>query len=749
MGEARPRGRGDLRAQLTRFFGREQERAALTTVIGEARLVTVVGPPGCGKTRLAIETEQDAAGAFPDGVWFVDLATVTGSGSVAEAVATALGIRGAPGQTMVDAAVEALREAAPLLVILDNCEHVVSAAASLLQSLLSACPSVQVLATSRTPLGVPGERVWNLPPLDLSTATELFADRAELAGGPTVTLDPTTRPEVEAICTLLACLPLGIELVAASSRILSLTQIADRLAGNLPLVADPGRGRSTRHETMDATIDWSYQLLPPRAQQLLIHLSVFAGSFDLDGIEAVADDRGGAVLGALDTLVRHSLVTTEPDGSDPMRYRLLEPIRQWAATRLAATEDADDVHRRHADHYLIVFNQFDPFGSRMIRGELQRPVPLEKVARDEANMLAALEWARTQPDELLIQLCLPLTDYWYFGGRANEGRAWFEEALARKLVDQRLRARLLLGAGTVFTKTGDYDRAGELLAESQRLYEQQEADPLVRAGTVSLLNVLATLNLSQGNNEQAMAYSRASISRARAIGHTLGQSFATIVLAWAHMVAGDVAAAVTLFEEVVELSASFGPRAATARAMAHHGVAYLAAFVTDEPTLLRTHLAGTLDALGEGGLVERGDVLIAGTALAASEGRYEAAARIVGGVNASNGHRGAEPPQRLRVMAEPVVDRVAEAIGQTRADRLVAEGARMTWDQLTVEVLAQPGDREQLLTRREREVADLVAQGLNNTEIAEALYISRRTVETHVDNIKRKLGLTARHQLLD
>ena len=322
-------------ACLTRLIGREGDARELVGMVDGVRLVTLVGAPGCGKTRLGLEVGHRLAERFPAGVGFVELAPVGDGCLVASAVAAGLGIDDRPGRSAEDALIEELSSTG-LLVVLDNCEHVVGAVAALVARLLDGCPSLRVLATSRTALGLSGEQVWRVPPLGLAPAVELFRDRAGLSAhrvGP----DPSSARVIEEICRRLDGLPLAIELAAAWSRVLTPTEILDRLEPALALLRSHVRDASPRQQTMEATLDWSYQLLEPAEQLLFEQLSVFAGGFDFEAAQALVP--GGDVLDGLASLVDSSLVLADP-ASGKMRYRAAgarSAVRRGPAGRPGAT----------------------------------------------------------------------------------------------------------------------------------------------------------------------------------------------------------------------------------------------------------------------------------------------------------------------------------------------------------------------------------------------------------------------------
>jgi predicted ATPase/DNA-binding CsgD family transcriptional regulator len=758
-GRAAPR-RGTLPAPLTRLFGRDADVDELRRVVDGARLVTLVGAAGCGKTRLAIEVGERSVDRHPGGVWFVDLAAVAEGPAVASAVAAALGVAEQPGRAMDEALADALAEGAdPLLVLLDNCEHVVGTVAALVERLVTTCASVRILATSRIPLGLAGEQVWEVLPLPVEPAARLFVDRASLASS-RFRSDGSDAAAVEQICEHLDGLPLAVELAAASTRLLTVGQIVDRLARAVTLHPGGRRVAGPRHVTMEGAVDWSLQLLEPAEQRLFERLSVFAGGFDLEAAEAVAGgdgDRGGAlaehddaVLQGLTTLVDHSLVVAAAVPEGVMRYRLLEPVRQCAAGRLAARDggDADGVRSRHAGHYLALAGRFDPLGTR----GAGPAVSLEHLAPEEGNLLAALRWALTRRSDLALRLCAALGPFWEFGGRVNDGRTWCEEALAVTTdapdapdatdgAEGVPRVRALAWAARLACRQADYEQARALDEESLDL-ARRLGDTTGRAAAHCSLGLIA---FSRGDVEAVERHCPEGIALARSVGDEAIALAALVVWGWARFAAGDLPSGEEKLREA--LSANRGLGNPTITAQAHLGLQFGALVGGDAPAQ-RTHLTAALTAMEAGGTIEPSDWLGCCSTLALAEGRSRAALRLHGAAAASNRQRGTEHPNGALAVTAEQFARVRRELGRAVGDRLEAEGARMSWDELVAEALSQaPDDEDHPLTPREIEVVGLVAEGLTNADIALKLYISRRTVEVHLDHIRRKLNLRNRQEV--
>ncbi|GAA4788140.1 AfsR/SARP family transcriptional regulator [Streptomyces ziwulingensis] len=430
-----PRPRGNLRARLTSFVGRDRDIEALGADLAAARLVTLLGPGGAGKTRLSQEAAEAAGEVARDGVWLAELAPVDDPAAVPEAVLTAVGARetvlyGAGAEelrvaadrpdTAVDRLVEHLGRRR-LLLVLDNCEHLVDAAARLAEELLARCPGLTVLATSREPLGVPGELLRPLEPLTETAALQLLADRGTAARpGFRVEDDPEVCAE---ICRRLDGLPLAIELAAARLRMMTPRQIADRLDDRFRLLTSGSRTVLPRQQTLRAVVDWSWDLLDEPEREVLGRLSVFAGGCDLDAAEAVC---GPAALEALGSLVDKSLVVAAPSGAGEMRYRLLETVAEYAGERLDQTGRRADAERAHLTYYRELVRRTDP----LLRGPGQLQA-VELFQREYENVRSALRHAVATRDEQEA-LCLVLSLVWYWQVRdlRIEARTWCDEVMA-------------------------------------------------------------------------------------------------------------------------------------------------------------------------------------------------------------------------------------------------------------------------------------------------------------------------------
>ena len=430
----------NLPAQLSTFVGRDRELADVRALVESSRLVTLIGAGGCGKTRLSLQVAAELLDGTGDGVWLVELAAVSDPDAVPSAICGALGIAPRPGRAALEALLDALGPQ-DLLIVLDNCEHLIDACAKTADALVRRCPRVHLVATSREPLGIDGETIYRVPSLSLpasggseapesSDAVALFLDRAR-AQGAALTVNELTVPVIVSVCQRLDGLPLAIELAAARLRSLSLTGLHDRLDQRFRLLTGGSRTALARQQTLRATVDWSYSLLNGAEQSLLRRLSVFAETFDLDAAEAVCgfgDIAAFDVAEHLDALVDKSLVVAEPAGG-ALRYRQLETIREFAAERLAESgEDEAAAAAAHCQHYLSVAEAAAPH----LRGPDQGNW-FARLDADQVNLQRAASYASSVPGgtEQVLRLAVALDRYWMARSRAEEALALVTAVLER------------------------------------------------------------------------------------------------------------------------------------------------------------------------------------------------------------------------------------------------------------------------------------------------------------------------------
>jgi predicted ATPase/DNA-binding SARP family transcriptional activator len=435
---------GNLPLQLTGFVGRERELREVAGLARQYRLLTLSGPGGCGKTRLALEAAGALLREMADGVWLVELAGLSDGGLVPHAVGAALGVESRSARGSQEAVIAHVGERR-MLVVVDNCEHLVSACAGLVERLLTACPHLRMLATSREPLRVGGEVVWRVPSLSPRDAIGLFAERAsgvssrfELTGENTAAVDE--------VCRRVDRIPLAIELAAARVGVLAPAQIAERLRDSLAVLAAGRRTALTRQQTLEATLDWSYQLLDDEERTLFRRLGVFAGSFAVEAVEAVCDGK----LDVLGGLIDKSLVVVE-DQDDVACYRLLDTVRHYARERLTQAGERRSLEARHRAHYVRLAEELEP--------AMDDPAARRRLTREYDELRWSLRTAlRTEP-VVALRLGAALWRFWHDRGDRSEGTGWLEAALSAAPGPSVVRARALHGLSVLALRSGDHRRA--------------------------------------------------------------------------------------------------------------------------------------------------------------------------------------------------------------------------------------------------------------------------------------------------
>ena len=543
-----------LPVQLTSFVGRDAEINEIRQLLADNRLVTLTGAGGAGKTRLAIQVAARLAGEFGDGMWYVDLAPITDPGVVPIAVARALGLPDQPGRSTMDSLLRFVRDR-QMLVVLDNCEHLLDASAELVVGLLSGAAGLTLLATSREAIGVAGEVSWRVPSLSLDgEAIELFTDRARHAR-PGFAVSDDNAAVVGEICARLDGVPLAIELAAARVRALSLAEILDSLHDRFRLLTGGARTAVRRQQTLRASVDWSHALLTGPERVLFRRLAVFLGGFDLDAAQTVAgggDVERYQVLDQLTLLVDKSLVVADNSGGRT-RYRLLETVRQYALEKLGESGEADTVRSRHRDHYTAMAAVLDaPAGSNYEQC-------IEQAETEIDNLRAAFAWSRENSDiELALTLASSLQPLWGARGRLREGLAWFDAALTddntgHLEVAAAVRGRALADRAVLAALTG---AAGSLDQAQQALAIAREVDdPALLVRALTARGSIAALSA-----EVAGPYFAEAIGLARALDDRWRLSQ---ILAWqalAALTAGDPIAGRAAAEEGRDLAEAIGDR---------------------------------------------------------------------------------------------------------------------------------------------------------------------------------------------
>jgi len=550
---------GNLPVQRTAFVGRARDLAEVRAVLDDAPVVTLTGVGGVGKTRLALQVAADAVGRFADGAWFVDLGPVLDAGFVAGAISTALRLPERRHESLEDSIVAALRDQ-DLLVVLDNCEHLVTAVATLVDLLVESCPGVRVLATSREPLDVEGEETYEVRPLPSpaadpapgsgaalldNDAVRLFGERARVAKRG-FTLTPENAPVVADICRRLDGIPLAIELAAARLKLMSPTEILGRLDERFQLLTGGRRGALERHQTLRGAVDWSYTLLEPVEQLLFARLSVFAGGFTLDAAEEVATDPdtvgASEVLGLLASLVAKSMVVTD-DAETGTRYRLLETMREYAAERLTELGDVARSESAHAAYFL----SFAETASAALEGATDAEW-ISRLSTEEDDLRSALAWARDHEPEALVQMVVALARFWYVTSEFHSSVPWYEAALAHaEDLGPATRAELLCYAGIAIGGLRGAGEAVSLLQASLETARQADIPPPPRT-----LAQLGILDLEANRPAEAIARCEEAVAVARETASRWYQLDALYMLSLACNLGGDPERGRTVADELLD-----------------------------------------------------------------------------------------------------------------------------------------------------------------------------------------------------
>jgi len=543
----------NLPVQMTSFIGREHESGAVRELLATRRLVTLVGPGGSGKTRLALQVASDVLHRYPDGAWLVALASLPRGAEIADALASAVGLRDVPGMDPLRAVREHI-ERRRILLVIDNCEHVAASAASVLEFLLKSCPDLTVLATSRERLALPGEQLFRVPPLScpggqrasvsrlLSTceAARLFMDRAQ-AVRPDFSPTDADAPALAETCERLDGIPLAIELAAARIGVLSPRQIADRLDSRFRLLSRGTRTAEPRQQTLYAAIEWSYELLSPPERTLFARLSVFRGDANLEAVEAICsggDVEEAEVLDLLSELVDQSLVQVgERDGQ--CRYRMLESVREFAIEKLGSA--GPGVCARHASYFAGIAR----LAAEAVRSSTSDSI-LPELASEALNVQEAAEWALTTgAAQTAHECCAGLWRYLRKQGRVEEARRLAERVLAAGTdCEDKTRAEVLRAAGTLAFERGDLDAAGARWEEALPVSE----DAGDQWGATSALGNLANLAAVKGDHDRAEEIYRRCLATMTEIGDRRGVASTLVNLAYLARQRGHPAEALELCE---------------------------------------------------------------------------------------------------------------------------------------------------------------------------------------------------------
>ncbi len=746
-------------AERTSFVGRRGELTRVRELLTQARLVTLLGTGGVGKTRLALRVAAVARRWFPDGVALADLAAVQDPALVAAQVAAALDVRDVTGRWLVGGLAEVVGDRRVLLV-LDNCEHLRDACAVLADALLTACPHLRVLATSRHPLDIDAETVVQVPPLpapqpdadgDIAgyESVQLLLQRAR-ATAPTLTFADDDVAVLGELCWRLDGLPLAIELAAVRLRTLEPRDLLARLDDRFTLLRRSGSGTSERHRTLRATLEWSYDLLSEQERSMWRRAAVFSGPFGVEAAEAVCADvavPARDVLDLLGRLVETSLLEVVRGQRHGTRYRMLETVRAFGRELLAGDPDGDLVRARHRDWCA----RLAATASRELVGPRQVAV-LDQLEADHAELSRALDDCAETPgaQDLGLAIAADLWLYWQARGHLGAARRRLDALLAGASPQAPDRARALAVSGFLALSADDPGTGVRRLTEARDLAETTGA-ALVHAFATEYLGLAA---LFQGDLVRADALLREAADRLRALcSPHLAFCLADIgITAW---FAGSYPSAAAALEESLHLSRAGDP---WTRSHALWGLA-LVRLRTGDPAEAARLGRQALELMRE--VDDRSGVARCVEALAwaaAAQEDWDRAARLTGAADAVWRSIPAELPVPLRRHRDAYTEQVQRAIGCERWDARREEGSGLDRGRAISLALREPaaerraaaqqppGDRA-TLTRRQQEVAGLVAQGLTDREIAARLVVSTRTAEYHVEQILSRLGFRSRAEI--
>jgi predicted ATPase/DNA-binding CsgD family transcriptional regulator len=766
--DVEPSPKGNLPLQLSSFVGRKREMAEVEGLLVDHRLLTLTGPGGCGKTRLALAVASNLADGFEVGAWWVGLASLSDPDLVARAVAQALDVREAPGRSFVEALAEHLRSKEALLV-LDNCEHLVAACAALADALLRVCPDLRVLATSREALGVAGERAWLVPPLSLPDllhpysiqeltryeAVRLFVERAEAAASD-FALTEQDAPVLAQLCRRLDGIPLAIELAAAKTRVLSVDQISARLDNTFRLLAGGSRTALPRQQALRAAMDWSHDLLSEDERTLFRRVSVFAGGFTLEAAEEICSGEGiekDDVLDLLTHLVDKSLVLVIKRGggsrSEEARYRLLETIRQYASEKLDESGEKAALRSRYAGFFLALAEEAEP---NLLGPE--QAAWVERLEREYDNLRAALGWLREEGEaERSLRLGGALWRFWWLKGHFTEGKDQLEAILNLRGAETRTaeRAKALFVLGELSRRRGDY--AGGDHAEARRCQEESLGiyrELGDRERTAAALSELGRISLELEDWDTARSFLEESLRIYRELDDDHGLAVALESLGWLAHFEGSNAAARPFLEEALAIFGGLGDSL-------YVGICLylLGSIATDQGDYATAH-ARLVEIAEKAPLMQYHwaipRYLEGWSVLAAAQGQAAQALRLAGAAAALRESIGASQMPAWHSHLERWLEPARCALGQQAAEEAFEDGRALSLEGAIGEAIEpepegstkERPDRPAGLTDREVEVLGLVAEGLTDVQIAERLYVSPRTVGWHLRSVYRKLGVGSR-----
>lgn len=751
-----------LPVEITTYVGRRAETATLLQLVGQGRVITLTGPGGVGKTRLAVHVAEALRDRFADGVAFVPLGELHDPELVASAVADIVGLTDRTAQPTADAVVATLRNRAMLLV-LDNCEHLVDACASLVNELTMSCPQLVVIATSRQSLAVAGEQIFPVQPLSVPEpnegaaqlgaydAVQLLVDRAS-AVVPGFAVTEGNAADVVRLCHQLDGLPLAIELAAVRLRALSVRQLSDRLETQLTLPAGR-RGGPKRHETLWALIDWSHQLCDDRERLMWQRLSVFAGSITIDAVEATCTGDGleaEAVLDVIEGMIDKSiLLRSEQDGV--VLYRMLGTVRQYGEDRLREQGGLEAQRRRHRDHYLHVAETFSAewLGDRQIEW-------IQRLRREQSNIRVALDFCTSTPGEAAsgMRLACSIMEYWVLRGFNAEARIQLHKLLEVADPDATERPRAMWNYAFLALVQGDGAASDAALAETEALAARLR-DEHAAAYALHVRAYSALIGDDMATARRLFGSANASF---KVLGDHSGELWSRYNLGLATALDGDYDGGKEILHSCIAECEALGERFWRSWALWSLGAAEYLTGNLEEADAACNEVLRLQRRLPDRAIVAF--CLTVKSGVATLRGHDRETCRIFGAATAVWQSMGTSP-MRYSAFEETTkndIVTVTARLGEADATAEFTTGYLMSLEEAidyalsvddsgTAPAAASASAEDMPLTARELEVARLVAQGMTNREIASTLVIATRTVETHVAHTLTKLDLSNRVQL--